>query len=190
MRELLPDLVGKTVLDVGCGSGIDLEYFKAKGAAHLTGADIAQELISIAKEKLPDADIRDDSFAYLSWKDSSFDIVWSKYALSHAKDIVPPLKELWRVCKKNGIVLLQVMHPMRSASLLMSQDYFDEGTAIKYPLEDGKYLSEPHHTVAGWINGITESGFDIVRSEEILNRPKKDYKPPITPSALIFILKK
>lgn len=190
MRNYLPSLNGKAILDVGCGSGIDITFFKEKGAEQIAGADISKDLIKIAKEKNPFADIRNDTFSYLSWKNNSFDVVWSKYALNCTTDIISPLKEIFRVCKKDGVVLLQVTHPFRTLPLLESKNYFDEGTEIDYPTTDGKVLKEPHYTIANWINTISEAGFRIVKCEEIINRPIEEYVGEITPSAVIFILKK
>lgn len=190
MRGYLPLLKGRAILDVGCGSGIDMEFFKQQGVKSIAGADISQELLIIAKENVPYADIRNDNFSYLSWKNESFDVVWSKYALNCASDITPPLKELYRVCKKQGVVLLQVTHPIRTMNLLSSKDYFDEGRMIEYPTTDGNTFAEPHHTMAAWINNIIEAGFHIAHCEEIINKPKDEYKGVITPSAIIFVLKK
>lgn len=190
MRNLLPSLTNKSVLDVGCGSGIDMAYFLSQGAKTVAGADIAPELLTIAKDIIPNADIRDTSFNYLSWKEKTFDLVWSKYALNHADDIIIPLKEIERVLKDGGTAYIQVTHPFRTLGLLPSKDYFDDGVKISYPVVNGKEIVEPHHTIASWINAIHEAGFLIMHCEEILNRPKEEYEGTITPSAIIFVFKK
>ena len=79
---------------------------------------------------------------------------------------------------------------MRTLTFLKSRNYFDQGTVIDYQTIDGKILKEPHHTFAEWINGITEAGFTIIKCEETINRPTEEYVGEITPSAIIFILKK
>jgi 2-polyprenyl-3-methyl-5-hydroxy-6-metoxy-1,4-benzoquinol methylase len=51
--NLIPDLRGKRVLEVGCGSGHTLAYLWAsKNARELWGLDFAEEQISFAKELL------------------------------------------------------------------------------------------------------------------------------------------
>ncbi len=55
---------------------------------------------------------------------------------------------------------------------------------------DGQVLKEPHHTISEWINAINEAGFQIEKCEEILNKPNEEYGKEITPSAIIFVLKK
>lgn len=189
MRSYLPSIKNRDILDVGCGSGLDLTFFKQMGADKVCGNDISKELLMVAKDAHPDLDIRNDSFNYLTWKDNVFDVVWSKYAINCSNDITLPIKEMYRVCKDGGITLLQVTHPLKTLSLLKSKDYFDH-SVVKYPLTDGVVLEEPHHTMADWINAIIESGFTIIKCEEILNKNKSEYKDMIVPSAIIFILKK
>lgn len=189
MRVYLPPLKGKNVLDVGCGSGIDLEYFASQKPKKLAGCDISPELVVIAKQQVPSAEIRNDSFSYISQKNEVFDIVWSKYALNCALDIVVPLKEIHRVLKNDGTAYVQVTHPLRTLGMLDSKNYFDDKKEVEYRV-DGNTFVEPYHTISSWINAITEAGFHIVKCEEILNRPKEEYEGTITPSAIIFILKK
>lgn len=190
MRAYLPPLKSKSILDVGCGSGIDLAYFATQQPKKLAGCDLSAELIEVAKKNAPTAEVRNDTFSYISQKDNVFDIVWSKYALNCATDINAPLKEIYRVLKNDGTALIQVTHPLRTLGLLASQDYFDDKTIIEYPISKDKTLFEPHHTISSWINAIVEAGFQIMKSEEVLNRPKEEYAGAITPSAIIFILKK
>lgn len=190
IRSYIPKLSGKSILDVGCGSGIDMEFFQKQGASKIAGCDLSKELVDIARKSNPMADIRNESFQYLSWKNYSFDVVYSKYALNCAQDIITPLKEISRVLKDSGTVVLEVTHPIRTLGLLDSRNYFDSGADIEYSTVDNQVFTEPHHTISDWINAISESGFKIIKTEEILNRPIKEYAGVITPSAILFILKK
>jgi len=190
MREYLSSLQGKNVLDIGCGSGLDIEFIDSKNPKSIAGIDRSAELITLTKGRVPHADIRLGDFNYLPWGNDAFDIVWSKYALQHATDINTPLQEIYRILKVNGTVLLQVTHPMRTAGMLQSKNYFETGTNINYPTVDKKIITEPHHTLAEWLNAIIQTGFTIEKVEEIINRPIHEYKGLISPSALLFILKK
>jgi ubiquinone/menaquinone biosynthesis C-methylase UbiE len=191
LRQELPELKGLSVLDVGCGSGIDIQYFIEKGALTVAGCDISKELLEIAMSNNPKADIRNNGFNYLTWKDNTFDIVWSKYALNCADDVSTPLKELFRVCKKGGTLLLQVTHPMRTLGMLSSKNYFNSGELVEYNTKNNSVIFiEPHHMFSDWISCITEAGFHITKCEEVLNRPVHEYTGEITPSSIIFVLKK
>jgi ubiquinone/menaquinone biosynthesis C-methylase UbiE len=47
--DILGDVRGKTVLDVGCGSGIYAIYFARKGAA-VTGIDFSENMLALARK--------------------------------------------------------------------------------------------------------------------------------------------
>ena len=49
---------GTRLLDVGCGSGLTLVMAAARGAIP-SGLDVSPGLLGIARERLPDADLRD-----------------------------------------------------------------------------------------------------------------------------------
>src|SRR5580693_1634045 len=45
MLALLPDVGGKTVLDVGCGTGRYLKILRQRGAARIVGVDLSWEML-------------------------------------------------------------------------------------------------------------------------------------------------
>ena len=50
--DRLGDLQGKTVLDIGCGSGVYLREALARGATKVVGVDAAPRMLELAKERL------------------------------------------------------------------------------------------------------------------------------------------
>lgn len=56
--SLLPMGSGKRVLDLGCGTGLELEeYFRFNPDADVTGIDLSEAMLNALKEKLPDRKI-------------------------------------------------------------------------------------------------------------------------------------
>ena len=51
MEETLPDLKGKTVLDIGCGYGHNCLEFINKGAKKVVGTDISEKMLAVAKKE-------------------------------------------------------------------------------------------------------------------------------------------
>lgn len=52
--SLLPMQNGAAVLDLGCGTGLELEYyFQFNPAAKITGVDLSEEMLRALKEKFP-----------------------------------------------------------------------------------------------------------------------------------------
>ncbi len=50
--QLMGDIKGKNVLDIGCGSGVYIVNFAAKGAAFVLGVDFSQPMLDIAKRRV------------------------------------------------------------------------------------------------------------------------------------------
>ena len=56
--SLLPDVPGAKVLDLGCGTGLELEpYFHRNPAASVTGIDLSEVMLRALAEKFPDQDL-------------------------------------------------------------------------------------------------------------------------------------
>jgi 2-polyprenyl-3-methyl-5-hydroxy-6-metoxy-1,4-benzoquinol methylase len=57
--ERLAPLDGKRVLDVGCGSGRYCIAFALRGAAHVTGLDVAPAMLELARQHALNAEVAD-----------------------------------------------------------------------------------------------------------------------------------
>ena len=51
LRSLLPDFSGKRVLDLGCGYGWHCVYAAEHGAASVTGVDLSERMLAVARQK-------------------------------------------------------------------------------------------------------------------------------------------
>ncbi len=99
-------ITGKTVLDMGCGSGRYSLGLSSLGAKKVTGVDISEKAYSqsvlIAKEENLDVDFMEANFLELPFEDESFDFVFSNGTLHHSSSIEKSLGQLNRVLKKGG----------------------------------------------------------------------------------------
>jgi SAM-dependent methyltransferase len=103
-------LEGRTILDIGCGSGgITLHLVERHGAAHATGFDVEQPVIEAARRRAAARGLTDRvSFLQappgpLPFADRSFDVVFSKDALLHVADKDALFAEISRVLKPGGV---------------------------------------------------------------------------------------
>ncbi|TPK85270.1 methyltransferase domain-containing protein [Mesorhizobium sp. B2-4-17] len=103
-------LKGKTVLDIGCGSGgITLHLVERHGAAHAAGFDVEQPVIEAARRRAAAQGLADRvRFIQappgpLPFADRSFDVVFSKDALLHVRDKDALFAEIFRVLKPGGV---------------------------------------------------------------------------------------
>ena len=106
---LLGDVRGKTVLDFGCGSGENLLPLVKRGA-RVIGLDISPDLIALARQRLDkaglDATVTVGTAYETGLPDESVDVIFS-IALIHHLDIPSLLREMRRILKKTGRVIIQ-----------------------------------------------------------------------------------
>ena len=109
---LLPDLRGKVVLDLACGTGRWLARFVALGCAVGVGIDSSMAMLRIASHKqaigghLIQADCES-----LPLPVATFDFAICSFALGHAADIGRLVKELRRVTKIGADIFVSELHP-------------------------------------------------------------------------------
>jgi len=104
-----------TVLEVGAGTGRNIEYYPKKGVDRVVLSDVSDQMLLRAKTKLHQindeknrkrfATMEADA-ANLAFPDSCFDTVVDTFGLCSYDDPVIVLKEMARVCKPNGKILL------------------------------------------------------------------------------------
>lgn len=105
--EKLPS--GTTLLDVGCGIGGSSRILAQDYNFDVTGVTISPQQVQRAQELTPEgvnAKFQVDDAMALSFPDASFDVVWSVEAGPHMPDKAVFAKELLRVLKPGGILVV------------------------------------------------------------------------------------
>ncbi|MGC1396521.1 MAG: methyltransferase domain-containing protein, partial [Coleofasciculaceae cyanobacterium] len=100
---------GTTVLDVGCGIGGSSRILAQDYEFAVTGITISPQQVERAQQLTPeglDAKFAVDDAMAMSFPDGSFDVVWSIEAGPHMPDKAVFAKELMRVLKPGGIMVL------------------------------------------------------------------------------------
>lgn len=104
---------GQRVLEAGCGIGTDGARFAAAGA-HYTGVDFSKTGPFLARRRFQMEGLRGDivvgSVGNLPFPDSTFDMVYSHGVIHHVEDTAGVVRELHRVLKPGGIILVMVYH--------------------------------------------------------------------------------
>ena len=93
------------VLDVGCGWGRYLSVV-SKGLVNSVGVDLSRQMLRTGRSKFSQLDLMQADMAHLPLKDSVFSLVYSVRAFKYSPDPQLALKEICRICKKDGFVLL------------------------------------------------------------------------------------
>ncbi|MFO8039782.1 MAG: methyltransferase domain-containing protein [Sodalinema sp.] len=100
---------GTTVLDVGCGIGGSSRILAQDYGFSVTGITISPQQVQRAGELTPegvDARFAVDDAMNLSFPDGSFDVVWSIEAGPHMPDKAVFARELMRVVKPGGVLVM------------------------------------------------------------------------------------
>jgi MPBQ/MSBQ methyltransferase len=100
---------GTTVLDVGCGIGGSSRILARDYGFAVTGVTISPQQVKRAQELTPagvTAQFRVDDAMALSFPDGSFDVVWSIEAGPHMPDKAVFARELMRVLKPDGVMVV------------------------------------------------------------------------------------
>lgn len=91
-----------TILDAGCGDGMYVNALKQIGYTQITGLDlfdaIADKSIKYVKGSIDN----------LPFSDDTFDFVYCTSCLYYLRDVERGIKELARVLKKDGILLITI----------------------------------------------------------------------------------
>ncbi|TWT45171.1 Demethylmenaquinone methyltransferase [Phycisphaerae bacterium RAS1] len=111
--ELLGDVRGLQVLDVGCGTGRHALRAASLGAC-VTGVDFSSEMLRRAQAKPGGGDVRwvsHDLETPLPFDSHAFHRVTSALVIDHIGNLAAYMAEMRRVCRPDGFVLLSVLHP-------------------------------------------------------------------------------
>lgn len=113
-KRAVQGLHGK-VLDVACGTGdMVVELLRTRHAASLqvTGVDLSEEMLAIAKRKAPQAEYRLADAEHLPFGDASFDAVTCAFGVRNFVHLEQGLGEMVRVLKPGGrMAILELATP-------------------------------------------------------------------------------
>jgi len=106
------ELKGRRLLEIGLGQGADSEQLIRRGAVW-SGLDLTPESVARVKARLtlrqlPHESISQGSVLKMPYADASFDIVFSHGVLHHVPDILSAQRELHRVLKPGGELIVML----------------------------------------------------------------------------------
>lgn len=109
----------KTILDVGCGTGIYHKAIMETGHAHhYVGIDLSTGMLAEheARDRVASADVLQLPFA-----NDSFDVIMANHMLYHVSDIDAAITEIHRILKPGGVVMAATnsIHTMPELQVLM-----------------------------------------------------------------------
>lgn len=162
------NIKGSKVLDLGCGDGIDAEYYRKLGA-DVFGVDSSEKLIEIAKKKYPKVEFSHGFAERIPSMKSCFDAVYSKYAIMTSPNMESTFDEIYRVLKPGGILIYLVTHPLRQYLERREKrgNYFKQKIVNCNILDGTVHLKEPTHTMNEFFNRKFLKRFDVIDYKEV-----------------------
>lgn len=181
MAKLLPDLSGKSVLDLGCGYGHNCKEFINRGASRAVGIDISEKMLEVALKESADEKIQyiNMSMTDIDVLDESFDLIYSSLAFHYIEDFEAFSQALYSKLNSGGRLLFSQEHPIITATAdgkghfnkdengkkisYTFSNYNEPGIRKTYWYVDG--VIKFHRTFAGIITALAKAGFII---EEVI----------------------
>lgn len=127
-RELAVEALGvqpgDRVLEVGVGTGLSLPFYPPH--CEIVGIDISPPMLRKACGRARDLGLRGARFLRMEaermeLEDESFDRVLASYVMSTVTDPAQVMLELWRVCRRNGTLVLLNHFGSRRRILAMAE---------------------------------------------------------------------
>lgn len=179
--NLLGDLSGKKVLEIGCGNGGSLEYVANLGATDLWGLDISAKQIERTKEFLESRGISAKLICAPMEEECGlpagyFDLVYSVYGIGWTTDLDKTFKRIYSYLKRDGGFVFGWSHPIHkcvsveNGRLIFNNSYFNE----KWYCADmsDKEIMLSNRMLSTYINALANNGFVIERLVEETDKEK------------------
>lgn len=135
--DLIGQVKGQQVLDLGCGTG---RYclLLAQSGAKVVGIDPSSGMMEQAKGKITHSSqitLHQGTLDDLHFPDGQFDLVVSALTLSHLPELEPTFREIGRVLKTGGRLVISDVHPYWPVSGHDYTEFFDEdGQEYRIPI--------------------------------------------------------
>ncbi|HLI78690.1 MAG TPA: class I SAM-dependent methyltransferase [Candidatus Binataceae bacterium] len=154
--EILGEVRGLRIADIGCGTGRHAARLAASGA-RVIAIDFSAGMIRRAREKFDASEVAfaaADISRTLPTRDRSFDRVICCLVLDHIHDVASLFRELKRICKVDGVIAISVMHPAMMLREVQAQFHDPLTGATVRP------RSAPNQ-VSDYVNAATAAGLRI-----------------------------
>jgi demethylmenaquinone methyltransferase/2-methoxy-6-polyprenyl-1,4-benzoquinol methylase len=170
VKKFIPESVVKSVIvDLGVGPGLlSFEMAKQIPDAMILGVDPSKEMLKFANKKIKSENFKAvvGSSEKIPMESGKADVVVSRFTLSYWDSLEKGFKEIYRVLRPGGALVLEVLNkdfPKWKLFAIKVQMHLRSATVevIKYHIDAYK-TAHSFHEVSDFLTNI---GFEIVYSE-------------------------
>jgi ubiquinone/menaquinone biosynthesis C-methylase UbiE len=191
---MLPDVSGKTGIDIGCGEGHNTRLL-AECGAQMTAIDISGKFIAYACDRETESPLgiayRQANAVALPYPDASFDFATAFMSLMDIPENDLALSEAYRVIKPGGFLQFSITHPCfmtrrwkwvcDAAGKRVAVECGDYFAQMDGEIEEWTFGAAPPElkavlprfrvprftrTLSGWLNLVLRTGFELERFAE------------------------
>ncbi|MBR5437956.1 MAG: class I SAM-dependent methyltransferase [Clostridia bacterium] len=175
--QQLPREKGSRILDLGCGTGLELEeYFRLNENAEITGIDLSRGMLSELERKLKGKKLTLVCASYFDepFGEESFDAAVSVESLHHftKAEKVPLYTKLHKALKDKGYFILTDYMVMSDEEEKLHRDTFNKLKADQGITDEEFYHYDTPLTVKHETEALYEAGFSSV---EVLKNWENTY---------------
>lgn len=149
VRALIGEPAGRSVADIGCGTGRHAIAL-AEAGARVTGVDFSNGMLGALRSKpIPESlqIVEHDLTQGVPLSDCSQDIVLCCLVLEHLPDLEASIAELGRICRPGGVVVISDLHPEMIRRGVQAR-FRDGETGHKFQIDGGGHRPVSHYVMA------------------------------------------
>lgn len=183
LYELLGEVDGKSILDLGCGDGLFGVELLEKGAASYTGIEGSKRMFDEASRHLngTTASVYHSTLENWNFPNSKVDIVVSRLVFHYIKDLHLIFQGIYNHLKDNGKFIFSVQHPLllstfesavssKKRTNWVVDDYFSMGERTEPWIDE--VVVKYHRTIEEYYRLLKQTGFKVTDLRE--GRPKPE----------------
>ena len=165
--KILNDIFPKRILELGCGTGKNTEWFASK-AEEILAVDFSEKMLELARHKITNPKVRflrADITQNWTWSDDKYDLLTCNLILEHIKNLNYIFSQAYSNLNSEGYFFISELHPFKQY----------KGTKARFDTPEGKIELETFtHHVSEFTRSALNAGFIIKRLDEWFDNEQKD----------------
>jgi len=174
LQAMLPDMKGRSIVDLGCGFGWFCRWAATAGASDVLGIDLSSNMLARAAADTSDARITYErhDLDHLALPAASFDFAYSSLTLHYLTDLDRLFATVRQSLRPSAGFVFSVEHPIGTAPTnpgFVTDDagvttwpvdgYFREGPRTTNWLAPG--VVKQHRTITSYVQPLVRAGFSL-----------------------------
>lgn len=165
MLDLIGDVSGLRVLDIGCGSGAYAQILLNKGALEIIALDNSKKMMEFFRKRLGDrvkTYVADVSERMDFLHNDYFDLIVCPLVLHYVKDWDFVFSEFAKKIKTNGRLVFSTAHPYNDFNQSISKDYFQVELIEEYWESFDMNIKTYRRSMTSILDVLKKNGFRII----------------------------